>query len=52
MSRFLKVMGAIALSSATVMAVPCSYTDHGFSILPSVGSALNINLGGLIPGLG
>jgi len=35
MARFLKALSVIALASPTLMQVPCTYADHGFSVIPN-----------------
>ena len=51
MSRFLKVFGIGAMSSVYLMQGICAYQEHGFSVLPNIGtsfSGLTSSLGGLI----
>lgn len=35
MTRFLKVLAITSMASVTLMQVPCTMREHGFSIFPS-----------------
>lgn len=35
MTRFLKVLGVAGLASVYLMQAPCTFAQHGFSIIPN-----------------
>jgi len=51
MSRFLKVLGVVGVSSVYLMQVPCTTTGGGVSILPNIGGLIVAQIAALTGGL-
>jgi hypothetical protein len=51
MSRFLKVLGVMGMSSVCLMQLPCTQTGGGISLLPNVGGIPSTLISSLIGGL-
>jgi hypothetical protein len=51
MSRFLKVLGVVGLSSVYLMQAPCTTVGGGVSILPNVGGLIVGQISALTGGL-
>jgi len=51
MSRFLKVLGVMGMSSVCLMQLPCTQTGGGVSILPNVGGVIASTISTLTGGL-
>ncbi len=50
MTRLTKVLGIAGLASVYLMQTPCTFAQHGFSILPSFTELTGINLTATIAG--